>query len=862
MLRKGRGGKVRMEEIYSEFYKWIMDQPKWIQEAIYIIYHHTAMTDNEIVELSDMCLKQIKKQDISVHVLDSSLIIPATSKSFLQIETLRNIKGVNALASDARLDFNTSGVTAIYGLNGAGKSGYMRIFKKVSAHPNTEEIQTNVFKNSEKAEIQCCFDVLSDGNKMTVDVNLAEDGAQTALSQCDVFDSIISGTYIEKQNSVSYEPFVFTVLSTLAEIAAKIKKELERRKTGAIINKFELPKEFENYDKSEWLYDLSDKSRIDSNCQNWLDEDELQINDLKRILEAENIQEQIEKLKIEVSRLNSFIGNISNIQNLISQDKEVEILAAFEDVVKKKDNLQAAEMLFSNKADDIDKISISIDSWKNLWRNAQTYLVATSEYHFGDDKPVCPLCHQTLTDDTLSRYNSVNEFINGVANEEYEKSKSYYEKRIKEIQMVSKLDPELLKGFVTAEIFTNINNYLLDVSKLNITSSIEEIKALFDKVGKSIAVVELKKYSENAMKKLEEYKMLMNSEERAVLQSEFLYLKYRKWVYDHKKDIENAINVHVVRMNLDEAIRLTNTNRLTTESNILAEKLITDAYVKRFDTEIKNLAPDLKIKIEKGQSQRGKSPYKIVLDTEDSRRKKPELILSEGEQRIVSLAAFFADATGRNFLSPIIIDDPISSLDCNYEERTADRVSELSLTRQVIVFTHRISFLVCLKEACIKKNTQLVERHIRGTKNGKGVSAIGDEYTGDIIGQLNTYRNQISKTKKDYEEGSIEYESIKGRICQQFRICVERSVEDILINGVVKRFKREVSTLNKIDKLAIITNDDCTLIEKMMSKYSFTEHSQPGEACPCKIEIDELDGDIVTFVEWAKSHKKKMNNSK
>lgn len=67
MLRKGRGGKVRMEEIYSEFYKWIMDQPKWIQEAIYIIYHHTAMTDNEIVELSDMCLKQIKKQDISVH---------------------------------------------------------------------------------------------------------------------------------------------------------------------------------------------------------------------------------------------------------------------------------------------------------------------------------------------------------------------------------------------------------------------------------------------------------------------------------------------------------------------------------------------------------------------------------------------------------------------------------------------------------------------------------------------------------------------------------------------------------------------------------------------------------------------------
>lgn len=584
-----------LEEIYKEFYKWITDQPKWIQEAIYRIYHQTTIIDKDIVELSDMCLNQIKKQDVSVHIVDSSLIVPTTSKSLLQIESLRNIQGVNALASDARLDFNTNGVTAVYGLNGAGKSGFMRIFKKVSAHPNTEEIQTNVFKSSEKAAIQCCFDVQSDGRQVTINVNLAEDGAKTALSQCDVFDSIISGTYIEKQNSVSYEPFVFTVLSTLAEIAAKVKKELERRKTEMVINKFELPKDIENFNKLEWLHDLSYKSIIDSSCQNWSDEDELRINELKRTLEAEHIQEQIEKLKIEVTRLNSFIGNVSIIQNLISQDKE-DILTAYEDLVKKKENLQTAEMLFSNEADDIDKVSISIESWKNLWKNAQTYISAIREYHLGDDKPTCPLCHQTLTDETLSRYNSVNEFINGVANEEYEKSKSYYENRILEIQKVSKLDPELLKGFVTDEIFTNINIYLSEVCKFNITSPIEEIKALFEKVGKCEAVVELKKYYENEIRKLDNFKKLLNSEERAVIQAEFLYLQYRKWVYDHKMDIETAINVHVVRNDLDEAIKLTNTNRLTTESNIMAEKLITDAYVKRFDSEIKNLAPELKSK--------------------------------------------------------------------------------------------------------------------------------------------------------------------------------------------------------------------------------------------------------------------------
>ena len=58
-------------------------------------------------------------------------------------------------------------------------------------------------------------------------------------------------------------------------------------------------------------------------------------------------------------------------------------------------------------------------------------------------------------------------------------------------------------------------------------------------------------------------------------------------------------------------------------------------------------------------------------------------MLSEGEQRIVALAAFFADATGRNEQTPIIIDDPISSLDYNYEEQYCQKgctMQELNVT--------------------------------------------------------------------------------------------------------------------------------------------------------------------------------------
>jgi ABC-type transport system involved in cytochrome bd biosynthesis fused ATPase/permease subunit len=79
-------------------------------------------------------------------------------------------------------------------------------------------------------------------------------------------------------------------------------------------------------------------------------------------------------------------------------------------------------------------------------------------------------------------------------------------------------------------------------------------------------------------------------------------------------------------------------------------------------------------------------------------------ILSEGEFRIVSLAAFLADTEGRGAKTPFIFDDPISSLDQVYEEATAQRLVMLSKTRQVIVFTHRLSLLGLLDKVRRKGN--------------------------------------------------------------------------------------------------------------------------------------------------------------
>ena len=64
-------------------------------------------------------------------------------------------------------------------------------------------------------------------------------------------------------------------------------------------------------------------------------------------------------------------------------------------------------------------------------------------------------------------------------------------------------------------------------------------------------------------------------------------------------------------------------------------------------------------------------------------------ILSEGEQKAVALAMFFAEIQDDNY--PIILDDPVTSLDHEIAGMLSKRL--LVFSNQVIVFCHNRLFL-------------------------------------------------------------------------------------------------------------------------------------------------------------------------
>jgi len=79
---------------------------------------------------------------------------------------------------------------------------------------------------------------------------------------------------------------------------------------------------------------------------------------------------------------------------------------------------------------------------------------------------------------------------------------------------------------------------------------------------------------------------------------------------------------------------------------------------------------------------------------------------------------------------------------------------------------------------------------------------------------------------------------------------IERFIENKLLGDVVHRFRRAVNTQGKLEKLALITSEDCKLFEGFMTKYSKYEHSQSDELEVNPPMPEELKEDMEILKKW------------
>ena len=283
--------------------------------------------------------------------------------------------------------------------------------------------------------------------------------------------------------------------------------------------------------------------------------------------------------------------------------------------------------------------------------------------------------------------------------------------------------------------------------------------------------------------------------------------------------------------------------------------VVTQQLKNTFQQELKNLKfKHVEVELTEVGGEFGNLFHKLLL----KRAPGVELsrVVSEGEARCLSIAAFFAELSTADDPSAILFDDPVSSLDYKWRESVARRLVEEAKSRQVIVFTHDIVFLLILRQLAEQQGVQRLDQHVRQLQISAGVCA------GELpwvampvkkrIGYIKQRWQEAQKLQKEGHQAVYDKETIY--LYGLLREAWERGVEEVLLWGVVERYRTGIQT-QQIGVIADITPGECKAVEVAMTKCSrwLPGHDQAPAAKQDVPEPDELEQDIKALESWVKA---------
>ena len=293
------------------------------------------------------------------------------------------------------------------------------------------------------------------------------------------------------------------------------------------------------------------------------------------------------------------------------------------------------------------------------------------------------------------------------------------------------------------------------------------------------------------------------------------------------------------------------TRGITTKQRELFEKYVTEDYLQTFEEECKKLNANFNVEIiSRGSS--GRTLKKLQI-----RGTAPGKVLSEGEQRAISIANFLTEVQLDSRNAGIILDDPVCSLDHKRRSLIVKRLLEESKKRQVVVFTHEITFFMELKTGAEKMGVTFEQETIRNLCNEPGdISPIIPWQGMGVKERIKKLKNDLQSIVSIYNAGDMDNYYYKAKEwCELLRESWERAVEEILFNDAIQRYNPCVQT-QRLRK-APFTHDLYTELENGMTECSAWCHDQARSINGNIPDVESLTKYIRCFEDYCKAHKAK-----
>ena len=846
--------------VLDEILEWSSSLPEaWLRDALrrLVVQQSLAAADlDEVFELFkfEAGLRKDAPEKAAVP-LEACHLPNRTVGGSVAITRIGPVFGVNALAAGETIDLEPRGLNIVYGRNASGKSGYSRVLKKACrARDSEERLLGNVFSQSPEVDQRAEFTLLVGSRQETV--TWTPENAPDETASVAVFDSRCARLYLDKAGDVACMPYGMDVLQDLCDAMDELGSRLDRER-----DEIELPdlpviasgtaaKAF-----TDSLNARTTDDQIEGSCK-FDDKAAERLEELRQLL-AKDPENEAKRLRRLAERLRSLNLAIVGLRNaLVGEPSRLATLQKAVDSAREA--VGAASTLTFNDC----LPGIGSDPWRSLFAAAEKYSV--SEAYKGEEFPVigdearCVLCHQPLTDDAKERFIRFKQFIGNEAGQTLDRCEQAVGGEmtalVVHIGTLAAVDDALVEE--VGEVNKPLSEALADLRKRcggyaaaeapspdDIDTGIGPLATGIPDPDALAAVLEA-----NAAEILSR----SDAEEKRKLDDEIRELEARKVLASSKASVTKRRNRLAEWAAIERAKKQLHTRRITEASKRIAASAITDDLAEAWDETARTLGITNDSVVMKNSP--GKGCFKSKMELEGCLTKAgPQEVLSEGEQRVIAVAAFMAELSLAEDANAVVFDDPVSSLDHNYRERVARSIVNLATSRQVIVFTHDLVFLHDLAGYCEDTGTDCTVRGIHRGGAGEVGKCGADSCPGELLplgehlDRLNTDYGNLQREHADNGE-SPDYLKGVNEWYELLRKAWERAVEEKLLNKVVQSFCDDVKMMSLRE--VAVDDDDWAYVLAGMSACSTHVHRMSAARNAPPPTPDVLRGDLDHLIEF------------
>lgn len=792
---------------------------EWLKALIYAAVETDGnVTDAKLQSIAD-ALTNDSAQNYFVPVLPAQTITDD-----IKLTLLKHTSGVNALLDNQEIKFSPD-ITIIHGMNGTGKSSYFRILNKMVGGDVNEEILPNVYSAAPSPVV-----VKVKYNKGTASKGHDWNGAMDAvpdLASCKVFDSqYLSGLIVKRSvNSIVIEPLGLSLFQKIADYETTI-QNLLREKIDAIVQGLPVidTDKLSEQNKTVFIsgqFDAAVKNRI-SALYSFGD-------DKKAELEAN--RKELERLyKFNIETTLKLLTSKKSVLLALKTETEEKYHGLSDLLTEWKDKIQSYATAKRNNDDAIRQFAVlrtlpNTDSpeWRNFINAAEQYKNVVGK----DDE--CPYCHRPYDDKALEIVQTYTRFLS---------DKSEAELKASERSLVG-FSERLSRFTPTIRINADAENALKELALDNEHNLLEGVKAWLEKVeklyGDFVSCVKEKKELEAVVPGVDSIVLILagaiaevdkkiaeSNEQNEKLQPSIENLKGKiavleeaKSISDNRASIERWFQLLEQVKAIDKKMNKISSRSISTLSTTAHNELITENLATTFQNKLTEIGLGrLGVKVEKAGNSRGKFFTKLVLRNDDSNIQQ---VLSEGEQKGVGLSMFLAEAELQGGHNPVILDDPVNSLDHEIAKSFAKMLYELD--NQVILFNHELLFqsaFESMDHVCPNYDANGCQ------KQGKHIYIYDTEEFNGGKGLIVPFKKRNAKY---YIQEAIRLVAVQpfsdnvDAVTNNLRHAVENMIDEIVFRGQIPT--RYTSKNNRIqwEILKKLVNDGVT-IDKLQAVHS------------------------------------------